>query len=153
MTWTRVRQEVRQMRFEALYERRQQRTLTMAAAAEILGVTERTFRRGSGRYDAEGAAGVQDRRIGRVSARAVPVDEALRIVTLYETPYTGWTVKHVHERWQAEHGGHRSDSWTKKTVQAAGQVVRAPRRGAHRKKRPRKPLPGMMLHQDGSTHE
>ena len=153
MTWTRVRQEVRQMRFEELYERRQQRTLTMAEAAEILGVTERTFRRWSGRYDAEGAAGLQDRRIGRVSARAVPVDEALRIVTLYETQYTGWTVKHFHERWQAEHGGHRSYSWTKKTLQAAGQVVRAPRRGAHRKTRPRKPLPGMMLHQDGSTHE
>jgi transposase len=116
-------------------------------------VTERTFRRWSGRYDAEGADGLQDRRIGRASARAVPVDEALRMLTLYETRYTGWTVKHFHERWQTEHGGTRSYSWTKKTLQAAGQVVRAPRRGAHRKKRPRKPLPGMMLHQDGSTHE
>jgi transposase len=153
MTWARVLQEVRQMRVEELYERRQQRTLTMAAAAEILGVTERTFRRWSGRYDTEGRAGLQDRRIGRASARAVPVDEALRMVTLYETQYTGWTVKHFHERWQQEHGGTRSYTWTKKTLQAAGQVVRAPRRGAHRKKRPRKPLPGMMLHQDGSTHE
>ena len=75
------------------------------------------------------------------------------MVTLYETRYTGWTVKHFHERWHTEHGGTRSYSWTKKTLQAAGQVARAPRRGAHRKKRPRKPLPGMMLHQDGSTHE
>jgi hypothetical protein len=74
-------------------------------------------------------------------------------VTLYETRYTGWTVKHFHERWQQEHGGTRSYTWTKKTLQATGQVLRAPRRGAHRKKRPRKPLPGMMLHQDGSTHE
>ena len=69
MTRARVLQEVRQMRFEELYERRQQRTLTMAEAAEMLGVTERTFRRWSGRYDAEGAAGLQDRRIGRASAR------------------------------------------------------------------------------------
>ena len=153
MTWARVLQEVRQMRFEELYERRQQRILTMAEAGEMLGVTERTFRRWSGRYDAEGADGLQDRRIGRASARAVPVDAALRMLTLYETRYTGWTVKHFHERWQTEHGGTRSYSWTKKTLQAAGQVVRAPRRGAHRKKRPRKPLPGMMLHQDGSTHE
>jgi hypothetical protein len=75
------------------------------------------------------------------------------MVTRYETRYTGWTVKHFHERWQTEHGGTRSYSWTKKTLQAAGHVVRAPRRGAHRKNRPRKPLPGMMLHQDGSTHE
>ena len=153
MTWARVRQEGRQLRVEEMYGRRQQRTLTMAAAAEILGVTERTFRRWSGRYDTEGREGLQDRRIGRSSGRAVPMDEALRMVTLYETRYTGWTVKHFHERWHTEHGGTRSYTWTKKTLQAAGHVARAPRRGAHRKKRPRKPLPGMMLHQDGSTHD
>ena len=153
MTRATVLQEVRRMRFEELYERRQRRELTMAEAAELLGITERTFRRWSGRYDAEGAEGLQDRRLGRASARAVPVDEALRVVTLYETRYTGWTVKHFHEHWQTEHGGTRSYTWTKKTLQAAGQIARAPRRGAHRKKRPRKPLPGMMLHQDGSTHE
>jgi transposase len=141
------------MRFEELYKRRQRRELTMADAADMFGVTERTFRRWSGRYEAEGAEGLQDRRLGRASARAVPVDEALRMVTWYETRYTGWTVKHFHERWQQEHGGTRSYTWTKKTLQAAGHVARAPRRGAHRKKRPRKPLPGMMLHQDGSTHE
>ena len=153
MTRATVLQEVRQMRFEELYERQQQRALTMADAAEILGVTARTCRRWRDRYEADGAAGLQDRRIGPASARAVPVDEVLQMVTRYETRYTGWTVKHFHERWQQEHGGQRSYTWTKKTLQAAGQVTRAPRRGAHRKKRPRKPLPGMMLHQDGSTHE
>jgi len=71
------------MRFEELYGRRHRRELTMAEAAEILGVTERTFRRWSGRYHAAGAEGLQDRRIGRLSARAVPVDEALRMVMLY----------------------------------------------------------------------
>ena len=153
MTRATVLQEVRQMRFEELYERRYRREITMAEAAEMLGITERTFRRWKDRYETEGAAGLQDRRIGQPSARAVPVDEALRMVTWYETRYTGWTVKHFHERWQQEHGGTRSYTWTKKTLQAAGQVARAPRRGTHRKKRPRKPLPGMMLHQDGSTHE
>ena len=153
MTRATVLQEVRQMRFEELYERRQRRVVTMAEAAERLGVAERTFRRWRDRYEAEGLEGLQDRRLGRPSGRAVPVDDALRMVTLYETRYTGWTVKHFHERWHAEHGGTRSYTWTKKTLQAAGQVPRAPRRGAHRKKRPRKPLPGMMLHQDGSTHE
>ena len=148
-----VLQEVRQMRFEELYERRQQRTLTLAAAAEILGVTERTFRRWRGRYDTEGREGLQDRRIGRASGRAVPLDEALRMVTLEETRDTGWTVKHFHERWPTEHGGTRSYTWTKQTLQEAGHVARAPRRGAHRKTRPRNPLPGMILHQDGSTHD
>lgn len=152
MSWTTVRQEVRLMRFEELYERRQRRELTMVEAAASLGVTERTFRRWNGRYEAEGRVGLQDRRLGRASARAGPVDEALRMVTRYQTQYTGWTVKHFHEHWHAEHGGTRSYTWTKKILQTAGQVARAPRRGAHRKKRPRKPLPGMMLHQDGSTH-
>jgi transposase len=153
MTRATVLQEVRQMRFEELYERRQRRELTMVEAAEMLGITERTFRRWSTRYEAEGIEGLEDRRLGRASARAVPVDEALRMVTLYESRYTGWTVKHFYERWQAEHGGTRSYTWTKNRLHAAGRVPRAPRRGAHRKKRPRKPWPGMMLHQDGSTHE
>lgn len=153
MTRATVLQEVRRMRFEELYTRRQRRELTMAEAAEMLGITERTFRRWSTRYEAEGLEGLADRRIGRASARAVPADEVLQMVTLYETRYTGWTVKHFHERWQADHGGTRSYTWTKHRLQAKGQVIRAPRRGAHRKKRPRKPLPGMMLHQDGSRHE
>lgn len=125
----------------------------MAEAAEMLGVTERTFRRWSTRYEAEGAAGVADRRRGRASARAVPVDEVLQLGTLSERRSTGWTVKHFHEGWHHEQGGTRSSTWTKHRRQAAGQVGRAPRRGAPRKKRPRKPLPGMMLHQAGSTHE
>ncbi|MEK7760277.1 MAG: hypothetical protein AAB433_01730 [Nitrospirota bacterium] len=54
MTRARILQEVRQMRFEELYARRQQRIFTMAEAGAMLGVTERTFRRWSGRYDAEG---------------------------------------------------------------------------------------------------
>ena len=153
MTRATVLQEVRQMRFEELYARHQRRDLTMAEAAEMLGISERTFRRWRDRYAVDGAAGLEDRRLGRASARAAPVDEVLQMVTLYETRYTGWTVKHFHERWHAEHGGTRSYTWTKNRLQAAAQVRRAPRRGAHRKKRPRKPLPGMMLHQDGSTHE
>lgn len=73
MTRATVLQGVRQMRFEELYARRQRRELTMAEAAEMLGITERTFRRWNGRYETEGAAGLQDRRIGQPSARAVPV--------------------------------------------------------------------------------
>jgi len=153
MTRATVLQEVRRMRFEELYSRRQRRELTMAEAADMLGITERTFRRWSDRYEAEGTAGLAARRLGRASARAAPVDDVLQMVTLYETRYTGWTVTHFHERWHEGHGGTRSYTWTKNRLQRAGHVKRAPRRGAHRKKRPRKPLPGMMLHQDGSTHE
>ena len=57
MTRARILQEVRQMRFEARYERRQRRDVTRAEAAEMRGVTERTCHRWSGRYDAEGPRG------------------------------------------------------------------------------------------------
>ncbi len=102
------------MRFEEFYERRQRRALTMVDAAEILGVTARTCRRRD-RYEADGAEGLQDRRIGQASARAIPLDEGLQMVTRYATRYTGRTVKHVHERWHSEHGGTRSYTWTKQT--------------------------------------
>ena len=137
MTRASVLQEVSRMRCAELYERRQRRDLTMADAAEMLGITERTFRRWSARYDTEGADGLQDRRLGRASARAVPGDEALQMVRLYETRYTGWTVKHFHEHWCPAHGGTRSYTWTKKTLPAAGHVARAPRRGAHWRTFPR----------------
>ena len=71
------------------------------------GVTARTFRRWRGLYAAEGTEGLQDHRPGRASACTVPVDKALRMVTLYTTGCTGWTVKHFHERWHTEHGGRR----------------------------------------------
>ena len=95
MTRARVRQEGRRIRVEELYGRRERRALTLAEAAEMLGITERTFRRWRGRYATDGIEGLQDRRLGRASARAVPVDEALRMVTLYETQYTGWTVSNT----------------------------------------------------------
>lgn len=95
MTRATVLQEVRQMRFEELYTRRQRRELTMTEAAEMLGITEQTFRRWSTRYEADGATGLANRRLERASARAVSVDEVLQMVTLYETRYTGWTVKHT----------------------------------------------------------
>ena len=82
MTRATVLQEVRQMRLEELYERRQRRVVTMAEAAELLGVTARTFRRWRDRYEADGLEGLQDRRLGRPSGRAVPVDDALRMGTL-----------------------------------------------------------------------
>lgn len=147
-----VLQEVRRMRFEEIYERHRGKRLSACEAAEWLGVSERTFRRWRVRYEAEGAAGLLDRRLGKVSPHRVPADEAERIAALYEERYTGWTVKHFHERASDQHGLSRSYGWTKSVLQARGLVRKAPKRSAHRKKRPRRPVPGMLLHQDGSRH-
>ena len=140
------------MRFEEIYERHRRGRLSGLEAAEWLGVSERTFRRWRGRYVEGGAAGLLDRRLGKVSPHRVAADEAVRIAGLYDQRYTGWTVKHFHERAVERHGLRHSYGWTKSVLQARGLVRAAARRSAHRKKRPRKPLPGMLLHQDGSRH-
>ena len=85
----------------------------MVEAAEILGVTERTFRRWSTRSEAEGVEGLEEKRLGRASARAVPVDEVPQMVQLDARRYTGWTVQPFHKHWHAEPGGTRSYTWTK----------------------------------------
>ena len=152
MRRTEVLQGLREMKFEEVYERFQGGRLSSAEAAEWLGVSERTFRRWRGRFDEEGAPGLLDRRLGKVSPHRIAADEVDRIVALYRDRYQGWNVKHFHERAVAQLGLAASYGWTKSVLQASGLVRAAPRRGAHRKKRPRKPVPGLMLHQDGSRH-
>lgn len=64
-------------------------------------MSERHFRRLRDRYEAEGAEGIVDRRLGRASARRAPLDQIEWVLELY---------------------------------------------------RPRRPLPGMLVSQDGSPH-
>ena len=145
-------QEYRMLRFEEVFDRFRRGRLSAVEAAEWLGVSERTFRRQRGRYEEEGLEGLLDRRLGKISPHRLPVDEVEAILTLYRDRYGGWTVKHFHERVREKHGVTASYTTTKAVLQARGLVKPAPKRSAHRKKRPRRPVPGMMLHQDGSTH-
>ena len=126
--------------------------LSCMEAAEVLGMSERHFRRLRDRYEAEGAEGLIDRRRGRVSGRRVPVDRIEWVLEQFRTRYFDLTVKHFHERLVAEHGFALGYTWTKRVLQDAGLARRAPQRSAHRRKRPRRPLPGMLLFQDGSRH-
>ena len=153
MRWTGRKQGRRLMKFEEVYGCTQGGVLSQCEAAEILGVSERTFRRWRDRYEAEGAQGLYDRRLGRASARRAGVDEVVRLLELFDTRYWDFNARHFHEKLVAEHGVRRSYNWVRQTLQAHGRVRAAPRRGAHRRKRPRRALPGMMLHQDGSRHE
>ncbi len=152
MRRTEVLQGIREMRFLEVYERSRMGRLSYSEAAETLGMSERSFRRLRGRYEAEGEAGLLDRRLGKVSPHRIAADEVERIVSLYRDRYVGWTAKHFHERAQEQHGLVASYGWTKSVLHVSGLVRPAVKRSAHRKKRPRRPMPGMMLHQDGSTH-
>lgn len=145
-------QETRLMRFEEAYTGWTASRLTQEEAARLLGVCPRTFRRYIDRYEEEGLDGLIDKRLSQVSHRRAPVDEVMRLVDRYRDRHIGWNVKHYYAWYQRE-GGPRSYTWVKNTLQRAGVVTKASKRGAHRKRRERAPWPGMMLHQDGSTHQ
>jgi transposase len=140
------------LRFEEVFSRFRRGRLSAEEAAEWLGISERTFRRHRSRYEGEGLDGLLDRRLGKPSPHRIGEEEVDRVVSLYRDRYCGWTVKHFHERASEKHGLMASYGWTKSVLHASGLVRPAVKRSAHRKRRPRKPLPGMMLHQDGSRH-
>jgi transposase len=126
--------------------------LSQAEAGELLGMSERTFRRWARRFEEDGEEGLLDRRLGRRSGRAVPDAAAAEVEHLYRERYAGFTAKHFHEHLVAHHSFAWGYTWTKTYLQNRGLLAKAPRRGAHRRKRPRRPMVGMMLHQDGSPH-
>jgi transposase len=144
--------EAVKMKFLELNRKFVRGELTTEQAAQLLGVSVTTFFRKRTRFAEEGDDGLVDRRIGKMSAKRVPVDEVMRITTLFETQYHDFTVKHFHEK-LIQQGITRSYTFVKNVLQQAGMIKKAKKRGQHRRKRPRKPLQGMMLHQDGSTHE
>jgi hypothetical protein len=112
----------------------------------------RNFRRLCVRYEDDGIAGLRDRRIGKISPRRAPARELERMHELFRERYSDFTVKHFHEQLVRRHNYKLCYTVTRLSLQAAGLVAKAKRRGAHRKKRVRRPLPGMLLFQDGSKH-
>jgi transposase len=121
-------------------------------AAEIIGVTDRTMRRWRERLEAEGYSGLVDRRKGKPSDKRVPLARVEEVLRLYREEYFDLNIRHFHEKLSEEHGIELSYTWVQKALQGAGLVARGKRRGKHRRRRERRPLPGMLLHIDGSKH-
>ena len=151
MDRARIHEGVRRMRFADVLGRTERSELSQMEAAELLGISERTFRRWRDRHREDGPAGLADRRL-RPSLRRAPVAEIERMLGLYCDLYRGFTVQHFHEQLGKRHGYMLGYTVTKLHLHRAGLVMPARTRSAHRKKRPRRPLVGMMLHQDASTH-
>jgi transposase len=95
--------------------------LSQSEAAEILGMSERTFRRYRDRFEAEGADGLYDWRLGRASARRAGADEVMKVLALFDTRYFDFTAKHFWDKLVAEHGVSRSYNW----VEAWGAPAQA----------------------------
>lgn len=145
-------QETRLMRFQEVYGSWQEDRLTQEEAALILGVSDRTFRRYIDRYEENGLEGLADKRLTQTSHRRAPVDEVMALVDLYSSRHQGWNARHFHD-WYCKQGGGRSYTWVKNQLQQAKLIPKAKLKGVHRKRREASALPGMMIHQDGSTHE
>ncbi len=145
-------QETKLMRFKEVYGNWQKDRLTQAEAALILGVTDRTFRRYIDRYEESGLEGLADKRLTQTSHRRAPVDEVIALVDLYSTRHQGWNAQHFHD-WYSKNGGSRSYTWVKNQLQQAKLIPKSKLKGVHRKQREASAFPGMMIHQDASTHE
>jgi transposase len=121
-------------------------------AAELVGISERQMRRLRKRLEEQGPEGLLDRRRGTPSPRRIPNKQAEEVLGLYRDKYFDLNVRHFHEKLREEHQIGLSYTWVKQALQAAGLVKRKAKRGVHRKRRQRRPLPGMLLHIDGSHH-
>jgi transposase len=126
--------------------------LSWVAAAEIMGVTDRTMRRWRERLNQHGYSGLWDYRKRKPSPKRVPMATVEQVLHLYREQYFDFNVRHFHEKLRELHGIELSYGWVKTALQSAGFVRKRKKPGSHRKRRPRKPLPGMMLHIDGSEH-
>ena len=126
--------------------------ITWWQAAEIIGISDRQMRRWRERYEEFGFDGLLDRRRCRPSEKRVPLAMVEQVLGLYRDRYFDLNVRHFHEKLVEEHGIRLSYTWVKAALQGAGLVARGRKRGVHRKRRARRPLPGMLLHIDGSRH-
>ncbi len=143
----------RAMKLQEVMLRAMAKRITWYQAAEILGISGRQMLRWQTRFKHEGYEGLFDRRRGIPSPKRVPLATVEEVLRLYQEQYFDFNVRHFHEKLVAEHDLKLSYTWVKLALQGAGLVKKGRKRGVHRKRRPRRPLPGMLLHIDASQHQ
>lgn len=142
----------RVMRVQDVILRAMAKKITWWQAAEILGVSERTMRRWKARQEKHGLRMLVDQRKGKRNWRKVDAAEVKKVLELYRECYHDLNMTHFHEKLVQDHGIGYSYTWVRNVLEGAGLVRRKQSGPRHRKRRPRKALPGMMLHIDGSHH-
>jgi len=122
-------------------------------AAEILGISCRQMRRWKRRYEIYGYDGLYDRRKKIPSPKRIPLDKAKKVLRLYREKYFDFNISHFYDKLRIDHNISLSYNWIRLALEGAGLIQKRSRRDKHRKRRPRRPLTGMMLHIDGSPHD
>ena len=110
------------------------------------------MRRMKQRYEEHGYNGLFDQRRGKRSVHRVPLATAEKVLGLYQEKYFDLNVRHFQEKLRDEEAIELSYTWVYQALVGAGLVAKRRRRGPHRRRRPRRPMPGMLLHIDGSKH-
>src|SRR5580693_2924798 len=151
ISYTRAATE-RAMKIQEVILRAMAKKITWGQAAEIIGISDRQMRRWYQRYQEFGYDGLFDRRLQRPSPKRVPVQTVERVLGLYRERYFDLNVRHFCEKLRQDQALRLSYTWVKAALQGAGLVQKGRPRGVHRRRRLRRPLPGMLLHLDGSRH-
>jgi transposase len=136
----------RMMKLQDVILKAMAKKINWLEAAEIIGVCDRTMRRMREGYQKFGYNGLMDRRKGRHSFHRVPMETAEEVLRLYREVYFDLNIRHFHEKLRDEHKIELSYTWVQLALQGAGLVAKRRKRGPHRRRRPRRPLPGMLLH-------
>jgi transposase len=142
----------RMMKVQDVLLKAMAKKITWWEAGEIIGVSDRTMRRWRERLEKDGYSGLADRRKGKPSAQRIPLATAEKVLRLYREEYFDLNIRHFHEKLQEEHDIELSYTWVQQALQGAGLVAKRRKRGPHRRRRPRRPMVGMLLHIDGSKH-
>lgn len=122
-------------------------------AAEVLGITDRQMRRWKRRYEEYGYDGLYDRRKKMPSPKRMPLEKAEKILKLYREKYFDFNISHFYDKLRGEYNIKISYNWVRLALEGAGLIKKRARHDKHRKRRPRKPLVGMMIHMDGSPYD
>lgn len=139
-----TRQEVMQKALEG--------KISWLQAADICRITVRHMSRLRWQYLQLGIEGLRDGRTGKAQPRRIPEEVEQELCRLKRDVYPDFSVRHFHEFVTERHGIEISETWTRLLLQKHGLVIKAARRGKHRRKRERRAMRGMLLHLDASTH-
>jgi hypothetical protein len=148
-----VRQKMKAMTRREVIVRAIAREITWITAAWICGITDRHMRRLKERYLARGYDGLVDQRSGRPRRKRIALETIEKICQLKRERYPDFSVRHFWEKLGEEHHVDIGYTWVKLTLQAAGLAEKSAGRGRYRRRRERRPMRGMLVHLDASTHE
>jgi transposase len=127
--------------------------LSWVAEADIIAVTPRQMRRIRRAVECNGRSAVMDQRGGRPRRKRVTAQTISEICRLRRGMYADFSMRHFYERLTEQHRIAVSYTYVRQVLQEAGIVEKESGRGRYRRRRERRPLVGMLIHLDASTHE